>query len=403
MSAPRYDEAKLKSAEHLLGYFDQLVLASYLTEPHKYTVESDYFEGELNVTAEYYRELEASGKTDESLSVRFGFRTLWDGNTAIVAWLPDLLKRSDSHVQKWGAFRLRSPEWTTDHDERFEKWVQRYLEGNLDVDNGPLHHLGQTMRVINSLTMESVGGPLYKQDIPEKVPYPSADNTHRYQDSHKELYRYLIDGLNKQCISDLGSKLGKAVNVSDKKTILALTNVFPGLKASSCFMPAADLISEQRRLATHGMRPAAERFPAFSQFTKDLFLCLKAIKELLTMLEEALGLEGDDVHNRLNAKKLLPEIAPPANTSYSINEARLMKGRTVEKVEFGFRKKIEGVHESEALIIYFTDGSVMGLDTGSNAANLAADETGPRPEDFHVDFIVHWVPALPKGMSTHAR
>src|SRR5208282_3023416 len=142
MSAPRYDEAKLKSAEHLLGYFDQLVLASYLTEPHKYTVESDYFEGELNVTAEYYRELEASGKTDESLSVRFGFRTLWDGNTAIVAWLPDLLKRSDSHVQKWGAFRLRSPEWTTDHDERFEKWVQRYLEGNLDVDNGPLHHLG---------------------------------------------------------------------------------------------------------------------------------------------------------------------------------------------------------------------------------------------------------------------
>ena len=54
------------------------------------------------------------------------------------------------------------------------------------------------------------------------------------------------------------------------------------------------------------------------------------------------------------------------------------------------------VHGSEALIIYFTDGSIMGLATGSNPANLTNDENGPRPEDFHVSFRVNWVPELPK-------
>ncbi len=33
-----------------------------------------------------------------------------------------------------------------------------------------------------------------------------------------------------------------------------------------------------------------------------------------------------------------------------------MEGKTIEKVEFGFRKDIKNVHGSEALVIYFTDG-----------------------------------------------
>jgi len=75
-----------------------------------------------------------------------------------------------------------------------------------------------------------------------------------------------------------------------------------------------------------------------------------------------------------------------------------MKGKTIEKVELGFREDIKGVHESEALIIHFTDGSIMSLVAGSNVGNLVSDANSLRPEDFHVDFIVHWVPELPKGM-----
>jgi hypothetical protein len=39
-------------------------------------------------------------------------------------------------------------------------------------------------------------------------------------------------------------------------------------------------------------------------------------------------------------------------------------------VEFGFREDIEGVHQSEALVVHFSDGSIMGIETGSNARDI---------------------------------
>lgn len=71
-----------------------------------------------------------------------------------------------------------------------------------------------------------------------------------------------------------------------------------------------------------------------------------------------------------------------------------MEGKTVDKMEFGFRQDIEGVHGSEALIIHFTDGSIMSIDTGSNVRNILGFENAVRPEQFHVDLHIHWVPGL---------
>jgi hypothetical protein len=114
------------------------------------------------------------------------------------------------------------------------------------------------------------------------------------------------------------------------------------------------------------------------------------------VLEHEFQVNGEELREHHTAKEMLPEIDRLPHAHYSIVQASRMIGKTVERVEFGFRKKIEGVHESEALIIHFTDGSIMGLDTGSNAGNLACDENGPHPDDFHVDFMVRWVPELPK-------
>lgn len=400
MSTQKHNEADLKSAEKYLGYFDQQVLASYRNELHKFRIESDYFEGELTVTDKYFSELELSGKTNESVSIRFGYRTLRDGNLAVVVWLPDLFEKSKAHIQRWSAFHLKDPEWTTEFDERFNNWVLRYLEGCWDVDNGPLHYLGQTIKIINSLTTELVDTPLYKHEIDETLHYPTAENTHRYQDSHKELYGYLIDALDKDCISHLASRLGKSLKIGDKNTIQAITKLFPALETSLNFMPAFNLVSEQRRLASHGVRQPAENYPSFSQFTKDLFLCLEAIKELLTMLESEFGISGEAAYKRNEAKKWLPCIDRPSESHFSIVQASQMKGKTIENVEYGFRKDKQGIHGSEALIIYFTDGSIMGLHAGSNVNHLVSDENGLHPEDFHVNFIVDWVPELPKRMQT---
>jgi hypothetical protein len=371
------------------------VLASYRNEPHKYEIESDYFDGTLTVTNEYYSELEAKDRTSEYVNIRFGYRTLQDGNLAIVAWLPDLFEKSRAHVEKWAAFRLKNPEWARD-DERFSFWVRRYLEGSWDIDNGPLFYLGERIKTVNGLVSELVGIPLYKHEIEQTLGFPSAENTHRYQDAHKALYGYLIDGLDKDCIVALGAKLSRTLRVNSKKTVEGLTDLFPGLKASPSFIAAMTLVSEQRRLASHGVRPNAKHFSAFSTFTKDLSLCLKGVEELLAMIEKEFGVSGKEAQRRHEAKKWLPRITGAPKANFSILQALRMKGKTVDRVEVGLREEIKNVHASEAVIIYFTDGSIMSLDTGSNVGNVANDKNGLRPEEFNVDFMVHWVPELPK-------
>ncbi len=394
---PEYKESDLSSLS-LLGYFDQQVLAAYRNEPHKYSIASDYFEGTLSVTSEYYSELEAAGKTDESVSIGFGYRTLRDGNLAIVAWLPDLVEKSKSHIRRWAAFRLRNPEWTTDHDERFSNWLRRYVEGCWDIDNGPLFYLGETIKTVNGLTSELVGVRLYQHEIEQTLGFPSAENTHRYQDAHKALYGYLIDGLDKKCIVTLGSKLGRTLHVSSRKTAEAITELFPGLGTSPSFLAAVNLVSEQRRLASHGVRPKPKSFSAFSKFTEDLSLCLKAVKELLAMIENEFGVDGEAARKRHEARERLPKINHGRSPHSSLVEAGRMEGKTVGKVEVGYREDREGVHGSEVIIIHFRDGSILGLETGSNAGNFVRADNGLRPENFHVNFRPHWVPELPKGM-----
>ena len=116
------------------------------------------------------------------------------------------------------------------------------------------------------------------------------------------------------------------------------------------------------------------------------------------MLEHEFGVNGEEAHKCNEAKKWLPRIARPPEAHFSIVQASLAKGKTIERIELGFREDRKGVHESEALIVHFTDGSIMGLETGSNAGDLVSDENGLHPEDFHVSLVVRWVPELPKGM-----
>ncbi len=399
MSEPERDRADLNSVEQLLGYFDPQVLASYHNEADKYVIKSDFFEGQLRTTEEYYRELEQLGKTDERVYVDFGYRTLEDGNLAIVAWLPDLFEKSKSHVPRWQPWYLKDPHWTTDYDERFDKWVRRHLGGDWDVDNGPSYYLGETIKVINGLTNELVDLPLYKRELDGFPSFPAAENNHRYQDAHEELYGYVIDGLNKDCMSLLAKRLGRSIkNVDNRKARSVLEELFPTLKTSTNFTCAMDLVSKQRGDASHGVRPPAKRFAAFSQFTKDLALCLEAVKEVLAVLEREFGVSGEDARNRNEAKNRLPRITPLPQAHYSIVQSSLAKGKTIERVELGFWEDRKGVHESEALIMHFTDGSIMSLEGGSNAGDLVSDENGLHPEDFHVSFVVHWVSAPAKGM-----
>jgi len=302
----------------LIGFFDQQVLAAYRNDPHKYEITSDNFEGTITVTDEYYRELEAAKRTKEYLNIRFGYRTLRDGNLTLVVWLPDLFEKSKHHAAKWVAFHIRTEDWM-EPDVRFENWVRRYMEGSWDVDNGHLFYLRETIQIVNGLTAELVGMPLYKHELDDRqVSYPAGENTHRYEDAHKTLYGYLIDGLDKKCMSALGIELGKSFTIGSKKSVEALKMLFPALENGKYFIQSVNLVSDQRRRASHSARPPAKSFPAFSTFSNDLHLCLNGVKEVLTMIENEFGVDGKSAHKRHEAKKWLPQIAAPANPHGSI-------------------------------------------------------------------------------------
>ena len=83
----------------------------------------------------------------------------------------------------------------------------------------------------------------------------------------------------------------------------------------------------------------------------------------------------------------LPKIVRPVLPEF-LEGAKKMEGKTIKRVEYGHREHEENVHESEVLILEFTGGTKLGIDTGSNAMELTGRNV--RPENFLVDFMLRW-------------
>jgi len=63
-------------------------------------------------------------------------------------------------------------------------------------------------------------------------------------------------------------------------------------------------------------------------------------------------------------KRMPPKPVAAPESHYSINKARQMVGKTVASVEAGHRRQIPKVHQSELIVIHFTDGTALAIDTG---------------------------------------
>jgi hypothetical protein len=370
----------------IVGFFDQRILAVYKSEPDKYVLETDNFEGTLRRAYD----VDEYTTAEDHIDIRFGYRTLASGNLALAVYLPDLVEKSASHVKQWAGYHLEDPEWTTQPDHRFQMWKDRYLEGSWKVENGPRYHLENTIATINALCIEVVGQALFKFSTNPALNFPVAQNTHAYQDGHKELYNYVIDGLDKQTIELIAAHQNLKLNLNSDNTVNALKRALPMLPPN--LQSALEKVSNERRLAGHKVRPKAKRFQAFEEFTKDLEAVVVGLRELLATLENVLGMDSERACERQSTKKWLPRIDRPSEAHYAITKLPVIIGKTVERVEFGFREHYDGSHQSEAMILFFTDGSILGIDTGSNAGNIASNYEGLQPEDFHADFMLYWVP-----------
>jgi hypothetical protein len=132
------------------------------------------------------------------------------------------------------------------------------------------------------LSREAVGSRLFAISEPY-IPYPAAQNTHRYEDVHRELYGALIDGMQTDAIELLGGRLGPPINTQNSRTRDALAKIMTAA-SDPVFEDAFENVSAQRRLASHNARPPAKAVNAFERFTDDLRACHAALHRLRTAL-----------------------------------------------------------------------------------------------------------------------
>jgi hypothetical protein len=379
-------------SDRFLAFFAPQVLAQYRDQPDRYKLTTDNFEGRVTLTGKYYSQLNDAEQKNEDLEIMFGYRTLKNGELCIAIFKHDLTQKSEGHVDRWLPYLVKDGDWLDyDSDERFSLWFRRYAEGDWGVDNGPAFHFIEEIKFINGLTLEVLGCKLYDVGDEPPLTFPVGENTWKYEDAHVSLYGLLIDGLSMGCIRVLASRLNRTLDKGATRAPNALMTALPQLRADDKFVKPLEKVSEQRGLASHGVRPPARPMRAFEAFFGDLNACLAALRLLKSALEKELNMDAKRSRKRQEALKYLPRIVRTPESSYSINGALAMKGKTVDSVEVGARHEIAGVHQSEAIIIHFTDGSIMSVDAGSNAGNLRCEEHPP--EKFHVNFRVHWVPA----------
>ena len=379
----------------IIGFFEADVLSYYENNPHKYELDTDYFKGILKTTDTHYYELKSYGRLDEDISqIRFGYHSKKDGTLCIAVFLPDLGKVSETERGKWFAFRVEKSLLASD-DERFKMWYGRYIKGSYDVQNGPRERLACIIEKINACCKTLVSEPLYTAVPDKSVRYPSSQNTHAYEDAHKDLYGFLIDSLSKKCLLAFASLRNQIISeAQNMRSKTLMQYVFNELGKNSKLHNLLSTVSEQRRRASHGDRPPAREFNAFEDFSRDLEEANGAYEELLGLIESEFGVSSNHELERHEIMNHLPRIDKnkPIELHYSICKASRLKGKTIEKTWFGMREDIEGVHQSEVLYLQFTDGEVLAMATGSNASDL---ERNPamKPDEIKVDFSLKWVPA----------
>ena len=89
----------------------------------------------------------------------------------------------------------------------------------------------------------------------------------------------------------------------------------------------------------------------------------------------------------------LPAIVHNVEEGHPLCESKRMIGKTIKNVRFGIGKNIKDVHQSEVLLIEFTDGEILGIDTGSNLH--PADplwHSGINPDEVQISFMFTWDP-----------
>ena len=378
--------------DKIIGFFEADVLNLYESHPDKYELDTDFFEGVLETTETY--QPESSGRLDEYIRIRFGYHSKRDGTLCIAVFLPDFTKAPKIEQRKWSPFIVEKS-LLSQEDKRFEMWYDRYIRGSFEVPIAPRKRLSHIIEKINACCKTLVAEPLYTKVPDKSVRYPISQNSHAYEDAHRNLYGFLVDSLSKKCLLALAGIRNQTIpEAQNMRSTTLLRHVFNELDEHSKLHALLSRISKQRGKSSHDVRPAAIEYDAFGNFYRDIEGTTEAYEELLKLIESEFNASSDRELRRHEAINYLPQIVGDVESHYSICEVTRMVGKTVEKVEFGMREDIEGVHQSEVLRVKFTDDEILAMDTKSNASDLEFN-AAMQPNEFQVNFMLRWVPASP--------
>ncbi len=268
----------------------------------------------------------------------------------------------------------------------------------MGIKKGPRKRLTAIIEKVNACCQALVDAPLYSKVPDQSVSYPNSQNSHAYEDSHKNLYGFLVDSLSKTCLISLANIRGKNIpEAANMKPPTLLRHVFDEFSKESVLHKFLAKVSQNRGNSSHGVRESAIQLDAFSEFNQDLEVAVQSFQDLLTLIESEFKISAEYELRRFEAIKYMPKIvAGGIESNYSICQATQMEGKTIEKVWFGMREDYEERHQSEALFVQFTNGEILAIDTGSNVVNIA-DQALIKPNEFHVDLNLTWVPAPSNG------
>jgi len=192
-------------------------------------------------------------------------------------------------MKKWKGFLLDNPLFHKENNE-FNRWIERYINGSWEVDDGPKIKINRELKLINSLTKIKFWETLFKYEEYRLLNYPIAENNEEYTKSILELYRFLIDGMEKDCIVDLANF--KSINLTDsKKRLNSLKEVLPEQLIKIIHKPFS--LINRKRMPIHGI-PSKEiiTYPAFENFNNDLRNINNALANLKEWLEKEFNLDS---------------------------------------------------------------------------------------------------------------
>lgn len=385
-------------ARRCLVYFDRRVLARYQAEPDKYAISDDGVEGSLTLGRSYVRELEGRGQGGTEIGeLRYGFRRLADGRMCIAVMTHDWARLPEQHKHHWVSELLPNPVFA-DCDPVFAQLEGRWLKGSWEEPVGTIPRLYDLISLINGCFPREL--PLFRRTKNPLFGYPLTDNRKAYREAIVELNKLLWENLDAKAVKWLGEKVGKPVKTvhgsgSRPGVVKQLDSVVPD-EVHAAFIEPTNRINKVRTDVHRIGAPEREHESFWHVFDQDLREVNDGLNALLQWTEQALSVDARRITGWRDNMASLPEIVGPPSPDWKDSSVRNCVGRTVERVEFGRENPHPEMHEREAVVLHFTDGSALGISIGSNAQHLAS-QCELTPPEFRTDIRPWWVGPKPPG------